>query len=87
MICCIYPKTIEIHVSYAVNWRYISLGMYSLSGKTSYHLEIGCYNDRITLKFERHLRSHAGDVPVKFQNELKSLNPTLAASRLYEILR
>ena len=49
--------------------------------------EIGCYNDRIALKFDRHLGSTAADLPVNFQSDMKSLNPNLAASRLDEILR
>ena len=44
--------------------------------------EIGCYNGRIALKCDRHLGSAAVEVPVKFQNEWKSANPNLAASRL-----
>ena len=65
---------------------------YSLSGKTSYHQisrsrEIGCYNDRIPLKFDRQLDSGAAELPVKFQSNWKSLNPSLATSRLHEILR
>ena len=47
---------------------------------------IGCYNNRSALKFDRHLGSAAAEVPVKFQSDWKSLNPNLAASRLYEIL-
>ena len=43
---------------------------------------IGDCNDRIALKYDRHLSSAAAEVPVKFQNEWKSLNPNLAASRL-----
>ena len=49
--------------------------------------EIGCYNDRIVLKFDRHLGSAAAEVPVKFPIDWNSLNPYLAASRLHEILR
>ena len=49
--------------------------------------EIGCYNDSIALKFDRHLGSTAAEVPVKFQSDWKCLNPNLAASRLHEILR
>ena len=49
--------------------------------------EIGCYNDHIALKFDRHLGSVAAEVPVKFQSDWKSLNPNLAASRLHKILR
>ena len=36
--------------------------------------EIGCYNDRIVLKFERHICHAAAEVPVKFQNDWKSPN-------------
>ena len=43
--------------------------------------EIGCYNDRIALKFDRHQGA------VKFQSDWKSLNPSVAASRLHEILQ
>ena len=49
--------------------------------------EIGCYNDRIALKFDRHLGSAAAEMPVKFQSNWKSQNPNLAASRLHEILQ
>ena len=45
--------------------------------------EIGCYNDPIALKFDRHLGSGA----VKFHSDWKRLDPDLAASRLREILR
>ena len=48
--------------------------------------EIGCYNDRIALKFDRHLGSSAVEMSVKFQSDRKGLNPKLAASRLHEIL-
>ena len=48
--------------------------------------EIGYYNDRIALKFDRHLGSGAAEVPVKFQSDGTSLNPNLAASRIREIL-
>ena len=44
--------------------------------------DIWCYNDRITLKFHT-----AAEVPVRFQNDWKSLNPNLAASSLREILQ
>ena len=51
----------------------ICLGLYSLSGKTSYHqiswsLEAVrlCYNDRFDLTFDRHLGSAAAEVSVKF---------------------
>ena len=44
--------------------------------------EIGCYNDRITLKFDTHLDSAAAELPVKFPSDWKSLNPNLAPLRL-----
>ena len=43
--------------------------------------EIGSYNGRISLKFNRHLGSTAAEVPVKFQSDQKSLNPNIVASR------
>ena len=39
--------------------------------------EIGCYDDRIALKFDRYIDGAAGEDPVKF----------LAASRFHKILR
>ena len=54
---------------------------------TSRNHEIGCCNGRIALKFYRHLDSSAVGVPVKFQSDWKSLNPTLASSSRHEILR
>ena len=45
--------------------------------------QIGCYNDRIALKFDRHLGSAADEVPGKFQRDRKSLNSNLAASKLH----
>ena len=47
--------------------------------------EIGCFNDRSALKFDKYLGSAAADV--KFQNDFHSLNPNLGASRLHELLR
>ena len=44
--------------------------------------EIGCYDDRITLKFDRHLGSAAAKVSVKFQSDWKSLKLNLVASVL-----
>ena len=49
--------------------------------------EIGCYNDRNTLKFDRHLGSAAVEEPVKSESDWEILNPNLAASRLHEILQ
>ena len=49
--------------------------------------EIGRYNDRIALEFDRHLGSAAAEVPVTFQSDCKSLNMNLAAPRVNEILR
>ena len=39
----------------------------------SWSREIGCYSDRIALKFDRHLGSAAAEVHVKFQSDYKSL--------------
>ena len=68
------------------------LGLYSLSRRISYHniswtqsRDIGRYNDRIGLTFDRHLGGDATEVPVKFQNDC--IYPNLAASRLHDILR
>ena len=33
---------------------------------------IGCYNDRIALKFDRHFDSAAAELPVKFQGGRKT---------------
>ena len=49
--------------------------------------EIGCYNGRIALKFDRYLGSGAAEVPVKFQSDWESPNLNLAIVRLHEILR
>ena len=72
--------------------QWFALGFYSLSGKAptlvkSRSREIGCYNDRIALKFDMHLGSVAAEVPVKFQSSWTSINPNLAPSRLNEILQ
>ena len=48
--------------------------------------EIGCHIHRIAPKFLSR-GSGAVEVPVKFQSDRKSLNPNLAASKLYEIFR
>ena len=47
--------------------------------------EIGYHDECIALIFDRHLGSAA--VPVKYQNDWKSLNQNLTGSTLYEILR
>ena len=44
------------------------------------------HNDRITLKFDRHLDSAVVEVPVKFQSDWKSLNPNLGSPGLHETL-
>ena len=49
----------------------------------SWSHEVGCYNDRIALKFD----SAAAEVPVKFLGDWKSVAPNLTASRLHEICR
>ena len=68
-------------------------GLYSLSRPTSYgkiskfwSREIVCCDDHIVLELDRHLSSAAAEISVKFQNDWKSLNSNLAASRLQEIL-
>ena len=53
----------------------------------SQNREIGCYNDRIAIKFDRHIGSVAADVPVKFKSDWKRLNPNLVASGHHNILR
>ena len=49
--------------------------------------EIVCCNDCVALKFDRHHGSAAAEVPIKCQNDWKSLNPNPAPLRLREILR
>ena len=48
--------------------------------------EIGCYNDRIALKLDRHLGGITAEVPVKCQSDWRNLHPNIAASILNEIL-
>ena len=48
--------------------------------------EIGCYNDRIALKFDKRLGSTAVEMSIKFQSDWTCLNPNLVASRLHEVL-
>ena len=50
------------------------LGRVSISDKTScrkitWSREIGSLNDRIALKFDKHIGSCAVDMPVKFQSD------------------
>ena len=49
--------------------------------------EIGCYNGRIALTFDRHLGSRAAEALVNLQGDYKSVNSNLAGSILHEILR
>ena len=51
--------------------------------------EIGCYEDCIAQKFDKHLGSLAADVPIKFQSDWKSLNQNLEALKLrgLEVMR
>ena len=75
-------RTIHMYITESVRHQMIStstLGLYSLSH------EIGCYNDCMALKFDRHLSSAATEVPIEFQSDLKSLNSNPAVSRLREI--
>ena len=41
---------------------------------------IGRYDNRIALKFGKHLGTVAAEMPVKFQNDWKSMSPYLMAS-------
>ena len=71
-------------------WQY-----WSPSGPLCFHplqwrvAEVSCQKtgDRVALKFDRHLGNGAAEEPVKCQSDWKSLNPSLAASRLREILQ
>ena len=49
-------------------WRYVLL---SNLVKCQSH-KIGCYNDCVVLKFDRHVDSAAAEVHVKFQSDWKS---------------
>ena len=49
-------------------------------------VKIGCFNDRIALKFDRHLDSTIAEVPVKFQSNLKRLDPNFTASSIHATL-
>ena len=93
--CCWCPVEVKSQAISCYGIELVLLGLYSISGKTSYHqilwslevCEIECYNDHIALKFDWHLSSAAAEVPVKFQSDWKNLDPNLVASILYEILR
>ena len=49
--------------------------------------EIGCYIDRIALKFDRHLGSTDAEIHDSFQSDWRSLKTNFAATSLHEILR
>ena len=49
--------------------------------------DIGCYDNRTALKFDRHLGSAAAKVPVKTQSDCKRFNTKLTALRLHGILQ
>ena len=49
----------------------LKLDLYSPNLLKTRGREIVCYNDRITLQFDRHLDSAATAVPVKFQSDWK----------------
>ena len=95
IIQCIPPQTDTIRTSqYFAKWNHRCRVVLCQQFRNIYHLVkswsllIGCYNDRIALKFEKHFRSAAADVSLKFQSDWIGLNPNLAASRLHdEILR
>ena len=59
-------------------------GLYSLTGGTSYR-DISFWTFQIALKFDRFLGSVAAEMPVKFQDDVITIAPNLAVSRLYEI--
>ena len=69
------------------------LGLYSLSGKTSYRqISWSLEAARLDVSMVVSLwnltgNSTAAEVPANFQSDWKSLNSNLAASRLHEILR
>ena len=48
--------------------------------------EIGYHNDRIALKFDRHLGRTTAEGPVKCQSDWKSLNPNLEMRRPFPII-
>ena len=86
--------TILEHLCHMMVATWLFLGLYSSSGKElpstlvkSRSREIGCYNGRIVVKFDRDFGSAAAEMLVKFQSYWKMLNPNLVASRLREILR
>ena len=65
--------------------RFILLGLYSLSSKTSNLVKsrsrgFVCNNGSITLNFDRRLGSFTAEVPVKFESDWKILNPIISAS-------
>ena len=79
-------------------WTLLSGGvsLISLGGKTdvlppklvkSRNREIGCYSGRIALEFSRYLGSADVKTSIKFQNDWKSLNLNITASRHHGILR
>ena len=61
----------------ALGQKWIVLYSQAIRRLTDKSREIGCYFDRIALKFDRHLGSAAAEVPVKFQSDWQSLNPNL----------
>ena len=69
-----------------------NLGLYSLSGKTSYRqiswsLEAARLDVALVVSLWNLTGTSAAQVPAKFQSDWKSSNPNLTASRLHEILR
>ena len=49
--------------------------------------EIDSLNDRIALKFDKHIRSSAAEAPTKFQSGRIILTTNFVASKLCEILQ
>ena len=66
----------------------LPMGLYSLSGKTSYRSKPRYWvvYDRIVLKFDWYLGTGSAEMPDKFKSGWKSLSSNLAASSLREIL-
>ena len=69
------------------NLKTVTLGLYSLSGRTSYPKISRSIAFPIALKFHGHLGSTAAEMPVKLQSEPTIKTPNLAASSLRDVAR
>ena len=70
------PGDIEVPWNNFNTGSHAKLGLYSPNLAKSRSREIGCYNYRIALKFDRHLGSTAAEVPVNFRAIGKMISPT-----------